>query len=160
MKGTSIILRAILTCMKIYFDTCSLQRPLDDRTQLRVVLEAEAILAVLALCESGTHTLVSSDVLRFEIGRTPHQQRRAFGLELLEQTSLHVLYTDTIEQQAEALEKHGIKAFDALHLASAVAAQADYFCSCDDRLLKKARLLPMLLLRIVSRLELAQEMLP
>ncbi len=28
--------------MKIYFDMCSLQRPFDDKSQLRVLVEAEA----------------------------------------------------------------------------------------------------------------------
>ena len=35
--------------MRIYLDTCSLQRPLDDRSQLRIRQEAEAILYVLEL---------------------------------------------------------------------------------------------------------------
>ena len=44
--------------MKFYLDTCSLQRPLDDKSQLRIQLEAEAILAILMLCKDG-------DVARF-----------------------------------------------------------------------------------------------
>ena len=27
--------------MRIYLDTCSLQRPLDSKTQIRIILEAE-----------------------------------------------------------------------------------------------------------------------
>jgi len=30
--------------MKIYFDSCSLQRPLDDQSQILIALEAEAVL--------------------------------------------------------------------------------------------------------------------
>ena len=37
--------------MKIYLDTFSLQRPLDDRRQLRISLEAEAILSIIKLIE-------------------------------------------------------------------------------------------------------------
>lgn len=33
--------------MKIYLDTCSLQRPFDDRSQMRIALEAQAILEIL-----------------------------------------------------------------------------------------------------------------
>jgi len=33
--------------MKLYLDTCCLQRPLDDQRQARIRLEAEAILALL-----------------------------------------------------------------------------------------------------------------
>lgn len=39
--------------MKIYLDTCSLQRPLDSRNQVRIIVEAEAILGILSLFESG-----------------------------------------------------------------------------------------------------------
>jgi len=47
--------------MKIYFDTCSLQRPLDNRSQLRIATEAEAILGILFwLSETDTLDLISS----------------------------------------------------------------------------------------------------
>jgi len=45
---------------------CSLQRPLDTKTQIRVAVEAEAILNVIALWESGQLELVSSQALIFE----------------------------------------------------------------------------------------------
>jgi hypothetical protein len=49
--------------MRIDFDMCSLQRPLDDKSQLRVHLEAEALLGIIEFCESGQAELVSSDAL-------------------------------------------------------------------------------------------------
>jgi hypothetical protein len=69
--------------MRIYFDACCLQRPLDDRSQLRVNVEAEAVLAVLRLVENGDIELVSSDALLFEIGRTPDAERRDGALTIL-----------------------------------------------------------------------------
>ncbi len=47
--------------MKIYLDCCCLQRPFDDIYQPRVAVEAEAILVVLAFCESGHLEFISSD---------------------------------------------------------------------------------------------------
>jgi predicted nucleic acid-binding protein len=32
---------------------------------------------------------------------------------------------------------YGIKPLDALHLASAESGKADYFCTCDDKIIKK-----------------------
>jgi hypothetical protein len=58
--------------MKVYLDNCSLQRPLDSKTQIRISLEAEAVLGILALIEVGNLELISSEVLRFEIGRSPN----------------------------------------------------------------------------------------
>jgi hypothetical protein len=49
--------------MKLYLDTCSLQRPLDNKSELRILLESEAVLGLLTLCESGAAELVSSEVL-------------------------------------------------------------------------------------------------
>jgi hypothetical protein len=57
--------------MKVYLDMCSLQRPLDDKSQLRVQVEAKAVLAILAICESGKAELMASDALAFEAGANP-----------------------------------------------------------------------------------------
>jgi hypothetical protein len=46
--------------MKIYLDMCSIQRPLDTKNQVRVAMEAEALLSILALCAAGYATLLAS----------------------------------------------------------------------------------------------------
>ena len=119
--------------MKLYLDTCSLHRPLDDKGQLRISLEAEAILAVLSLCEADRATLISSEILRFEVSRNPFPQRKGFVNEILERTNIEIPLSDDIEKRAIELQMRGFKALDALHLASAEAAQVDFFCTCDDR---------------------------
>jgi hypothetical protein len=48
----------------------------------------------------------------------------------------------------------GIKSIDAVHLALASAADADYFGTCDDRLLKKGRSATGLNCKVVSALDL------
>ena len=63
--------------MKIYLDTCCLHRPLDDRTQLRIRLEAEAVLGILMAVEDGRIKLISSEALVLEVHRNPHPQKRA-----------------------------------------------------------------------------------
>ncbi len=45
---------------------------------------------------------------------------------------------------------------DALYLACAEAADVDYFCTCDDNLLRKAKQIALLRMRIVTPLELAK----
>jgi len=69
--------------MKVYLDSCSLQRPLDDKSQLRIRLEAEAVLSVLDLVKAGRIQLVSSDTLDFEIGRNPNPTRYDFASETI-----------------------------------------------------------------------------
>lgn len=143
--------------MKICFDTCSLHRPLDDKAQLRVALEAEAILGVLALCEAGTETLVSSEVLVLENERNPQAQRKAFVAAILEDATIVIRVNDEIRQRAKVLEKRAFKAFDALHVACAESGKVDYLCTCDDRLLKKSRRQTDLTVKVVSPLELVNE---
>jgi hypothetical protein len=57
---------------------CSLQRPLDTKTQIRVAVEAEAILNILALWESGQIELVSSPALIFEADKIKSPVRKTY----------------------------------------------------------------------------------
>ncbi len=144
--------------MKVYLDTCSLQRPLDNKTQTRIILEAEAILGIIGLCDAEKIELLSSDVLVYEVKRNPKIVRREFGLGVLSKANKIASLSKPIEQQASRLEKAGMKPLDALHLASAEEAEADYFCTCDDKFLKKAKRIFGLKAKVVSPLELIQEL--
>ena len=126
--------------MRIYLDLCSLQRPLDSKTQIRVVLEGEAVLGILSLCELGVAELISSDALA-----------------ALSRAKISVALDEQIEKRARELNRTGFGPLDALHLASAEEAHADYFCTCDDRLLRKARSFPSLKTKVMSPIELAEE---
>ncbi len=143
--------------MKIYLDTCSLQRPLDTKSQLRIILEAEAILAVLDLCDAGQVKLLTSEVLLFEVRRIQKEPRRSYALDLLRKGALHVDTNEEIERRARELTGNGIKPLDALHLASAIEAHADYFCTCDDAFLKKAKENTTPSTKVVSPIELVME---
>ena len=144
--------------MKIYFDTCTLQRPGDDRTQMRVSLEAEAILVLLSFCEQEKALLVVSDIIVFETNNNPNPQRQAFVNEIINEAAEHIELSDEIEQRAKHIERSGIKAIDALHLASAEVHGVDYFCTCDDRFYRRAKLLPGMRVKVCTPLELAQEL--
>ena len=143
--------------MKIYFDMCSLQRPLDDKSQLRVLLEAQAVLGVLAFCESGKADVVASDALVFESDANPDTVRRDFANQAIAKSAHFIQTTPQIKAKAQTFVDAGIKPLDALHLASAIAAKADFLCTCDDRFLKKARSLDTKPTKIVSPLELVSE---
>ena len=47
----------------IYLDVCCLNRPFDDQTQVRIHLEAEAVLMVLSRCEAGAWQWIGSEVI-------------------------------------------------------------------------------------------------
>jgi predicted nucleic acid-binding protein len=143
--------------MRIYLDACSLQRPLDDRSQPRVNVEAEAVLTILELVEAGSLDLLSSEALAFEIDRIPDANRKASAREIIKLASETIALVDAIERQAESLIESGIKPMDALHVASASWAKADFFCTCDDKLLKKSKKLKSLAVKVVSPVQLVAE---
>ena len=146
--------------MRIYLDTCSLQRPLDDRSQPRINIEAEAVLTILRLVESGHLELLSSDAMAYEIARMPNQYRKRQAHEMLKLAKQFIEMNDAIEMQAEGFVAAGVKPMDALHLASASWAKADYFCTCDDRLRNRSKGLEGLATQTVSPLQLAAEVVP
>lgn len=143
--------------MKIYLDTCSLQRPLDDKTQLRIRLEAEAILSVLDVIRAGRLALVSSEALDFEISRNPHRMRQEYALEALADADLYVSLSNEVETRAKELNKAGVGPLDSLHLASAENGEVDLFCTCDDSFLIKAKREIRGKTKVVSPIELAEE---
>lgn len=145
--------------MKIYLDNCSLQRPLDDKTQTRILLEAEAIAAILGLCEFGDLMLVSSSILLAEIENNPDQLRKELASEIFAVAKEEIQLTAQAKNRAEEFERRGFQPIDALHLACAESETIDYFCTCDDKFLKKAKAQNDLKIKVVSPLELADEIL-
>lgn len=144
--------------MKIYLDNCALQRPLDHKLQMRIRLEAEAILNILELCRAGEIELVSSEALEFEIEKNPLAIRQNYAESALESARIRVIVDNDLADRAYELVKHDIKPLDALHLASAEAAEADYFCTCDDRFLKRAKSINGIKTVPVTPLELIEEL--
>ncbi len=145
--------------MRIYFDSCSLQGPLDDQTQPRIFLESQVISEIFAACESGIFEIVASEILEIELNKTPSPKRRKLARRLLDLAADKILTTKGIVNRAAEFQKRGFAAFDASHLAAAEAAQVDYFCTCDDKFLRRAKAQNDLKIRVCNPLELAQEIL-
>jgi predicted nucleic acid-binding protein len=143
--------------MKIYLDMCSLHRPLDSKTQIRIILEAEAVLGVIALCEADELELVSSEALLYKVNRNPNPTRREYASEVLSKAGSFITLNEQIENRAREFEALGVKPLDALHLASAEAAKAHYLCTTDDKFLKRAKKIKNLKTRVVSPIELIKE---
>lgn len=144
--------------MKIYLDTCSIQRPLDSKNQVRILLESDAVLGIIAMSDSGGLELISSDALLYETNRNPNPVRKKHARAVLDKAGTFIALDDTIEARARGFLERGFKPLDALHLASAEAAGADYLCTCDDRFLKKANQLSDLSVKVVSPVTLIEDL--
>jgi predicted nucleic acid-binding protein len=125
--------------MKLYLDACCLNRPFDDQLQTRVRLEAEAVLSILEMAEAGELEIIGSDIIDDELSQMPANERREKVELFLALASSQVALTLAIEQRAIELQKWNIAPLDALHLASAESARADYFLTTDDDLLRRAK---------------------
>jgi len=145
--------------MRIYLDNCCLQRPLDDQTQPRIRVETEAVLAILAAVEIGDIILLSSEALEYEVGHTPDEKRRTEASAILSLAKERLEIIGEVEELAGSLESRGIGAMDAVHLALASTAKADFFATCDDKLLRKASAVTGLGCRAISILGLVSEVL-
>jgi len=130
---------------------------MDDKRQIRIAIEAESVLSILALVESGRLELISSEPLLFEMHKNPDLSRKEYSLAVLRQAKTFIKVNAQIEMSANKLVETGIKPLDALHLASAEFAQADYLCTTDDRLLKQAKMQSDLRVKVISPIQLIEE---
>ncbi len=94
-----------------------------------------------------------------EINENSDLERKETTLGILSIARENVVADAVIEKRAQEFEKFGIKPMDSLHLASAEAGQAEYFCTCDDKLLKKAKAQSNLRVKVISPIELFEEIL-
>ena len=143
--------------MGIYLDNCCLQRPLDDQTHPRIRVETEAIFVILAAVQARELSLLGSEALDYEIANIPDEARRSDARAVLTLVSERLKITDAVEALATEFTRTGIHAIDALHLALASTAKADFFCTCDDRLLRRAEALSDLGCKVISLLGLISE---
>jgi len=146
--------------MLIYLDMCCLKRPFDDQSQPRIRVESEAVLSILAV-ESSDCRFVRSSALLLENSRNPVKERAARVNGWLTSETVSSPDPKAMEDRTAALMRMGLKSFDALHVACAEQAGADYFATCDGRLLKMAKRHKSLIkVCVVGILELAREVLP
>jgi predicted nucleic acid-binding protein len=143
--------------MKIYLDLCAIQRPLDTPDQIRIVLESEAVLGIITLCDRGQVELLSSEALLYEGEQSLLSIRKEHTLAVLAKAKDVVIVTEKEKLRAKNLMTFGIKPLDALHLALAESGNADYFCTCDDKLLRNSKQVTDLLVKVVNPVDLVQE---
>jgi predicted nucleic acid-binding protein len=143
--------------MKIYLDLCAIQRPLDTPNQTRIILESEAVLGIIAYCETGKVLLLSSEALIYEGEQSLLPVRKEHTKAVLANAQSVVVLDEEVKSRATDILKYGITPLDALHLALAESAKADYFCTCDDKLLRNAMKINNLKVKIINPVELIRE---
>ena len=127
--------------IKLYLDNCMFNRPFDDQSNFKILLEAEAKLKIQENIRSGWYELVWSYMLDYENAQNPFPERREQIGKWKRYAHLDMEAQDEILHLAGSLNRQGLKKFDALHLACAISANADYFLTTDNGILKKAEMI-------------------
>ncbi|MFK7910621.1 MAG: PIN domain protein [Akkermansiaceae bacterium] len=128
--------------MPIYLDSCCFNRPFDDQSQVRVLLETEAKLVVQERIRSGELQLVWSYIMDFENDANPFEDRRNSISQWRDLATIDISESEEVVARAEDLSRLGFKAKDSIHLSCAIEAQCKIFLSTDKGILNKADLVP------------------
>lgn len=136
--------------VRVYADTNVYGRPFDGQNQLRILLEAEAALAIFQLAEYKKIELIGSDILLAEASKATIFKRAEIA-PLLQRCTRHVGLSSKVARLAQSIaETTQLPARDSLHLASALSARAHYFVTCDEDFLKPSLQERFLKIRIIN----------
>ena len=147
--------------MKIYLDSCALNRPYDALEQVTVSLEAQAKLSIQEWIRDKKYELVSSEMLLAEIYDTPSEVRKQGILAFIEEnSSIHVGKTNnyTVKEMATEFTRANVGYKDACHAASAIIAGCEYLITTDYRFIRRFRKLNRDDLKITDPIEFVKEM--
>lgn len=123
--------------MLIYLDICCFNRPFDDQSDLIVRLQTEAKLHVQEMIRDGAISLIWSAIMDIENSANPDLNRKVAIADWQQLGVVDVTVSERVEEVAGTLSRIGVKPMDALHVASAIEAHAEYFLTTDKALLRK-----------------------
>ena len=123
--------------MKVYLDNCCFNRPFDDQSNIINRIEADAKLFIQEQIKDGYIDLVWSSMNEFENNDNPSAEKKE-RIAVWKQIATELCnLNETILEKALELEKAGLHSKDALHIACAIFAEADFFISTDRKILNK-----------------------
>jgi predicted nucleic acid-binding protein len=123
--------------LRVYLDNCCYNRPVDNQLQLSVQLETQAKFWIQDLIKDDKVALIVSFFSLFENNANKNIEKAKYIAEFLEYASIYIdeTYLAEVQSLRDEIMLTGIKHKDAIHLAAAIIANADYFITTDKRLL-------------------------
>jgi hypothetical protein len=123
----------------VYMDCCCFNRVNDDQTQDKIRIESDAIIAILLKCLYGPWKLIGSDVIEYEIMKTPDQNKKNRALELYKIKKENIFLTDALVERAREIQRYGIKPIDSLHFASAEYGNVTVLLTVDREFMRNSK---------------------
>lgn len=115
-------------------------RPFDNQTDFKILLESEAKLKIQEHIRFGLYELVWSYILDYENSKNPFRERREQIGKWKKYANVDIDADDSVIELSKSLNQLGLKNFDALHIACAITAKVDYFLTTDKGILKKSQM--------------------
>lgn len=125
----------------VCLDNCCFNRPFDDQSQVRVLLETEAKLAIQQRIRSGTLRLVWSYMMDFENHANPFEDRRVSISSWRTLASTDIPPSRDVIARALKINHLGFKPKDSIHLSCAIEAGCHLFLTTDKGILGKSELI-------------------
>ena len=126
--------------MKLYLDNSFLNRPFDDPLAGMNRKEGEVLFDIIRLSKKGEIQLVHSAMIEVENAANEITARKSFVDSVMHLSDTYQNLSDSIVQCAQTVvQEYQLQPLDAVHLASAEAAQVDFFITYDYTVLKRYR---------------------
>jgi len=126
----------------VYLDYNCFQRDFDDLKQIRIQMEALACREIFMKAEKERIELVWSFMHQDETILCPFPKRKYEVLRLSELCIVRIGPKEDIYKLAKSFqEKVKFSSKDAIHIACASFVNADFFLTCDDKIINRAKLL-------------------
>lgn len=124
---------------KLYIDVSTLCRPFNDQHRMRIRLETDSYYLIMQAIRDNVYELFYSKVHEKELVAISDVMERAEVLETIYQNGQQCCGDLlTIRKRTDDLVNVGLGIADAAHIAFA-EVNTDYFISCDNRLIKRAK---------------------
>ena len=124
--------------MELYLDNSFLNRPFDDPLVGMNNNEGSVLFDIIRLAKEGKLQLVRSAMIGFENAANDIAARKSFVESVMHLAATYQNLNDSIVRRAQTIvQQYHLQPLDAAHIASAEAAQVDFFITCDYTVLKR-----------------------
>lgn len=124
---------------KLYLDVCTLSRPFDDQSIMRIRLETDAFYLILQNIKNKNYDMIVSPVHFKEVEAIEDARERLELITLLNKFGVKPSCNlEKVREMAEYFFSIKFGVADAAHLAFAEET-SDAFITCDDKIIKKSK---------------------